>query len=154
MKLPWPFSYLSDRRHRIRYGAAIATLLSIYVYDRLTDLQRRLVEEEIVRWYSVQGYEFSYIVDRPKLTADYLAFHRATAMMRLGFNVGIDGLNWSEVLPDSWKRSFGSDGFNEFRLFDPATDEAIAYLADRGVIVNASQKMGKKWIDSMRAKYP
>jgi hypothetical protein len=127
----------------------------LYVYERLIDSDKERVEKELIRWFSKRT-EFPYLVQRPRMTPELLAFYRAGAMARLGMRTGVDGMDWNDALPFSWRHPglLGQLGAYDFKRFDPATDEAIAYFESRGIRVDATRDMGKKWIEQQRAVHP
>ena len=153
MKTPWPFTLIQRRKHHVRYRAAIATIVSIFVYERLPPSEQSRVESELARWFS-KTTEIPYTVQRPKMTTGLLAYYRATAMSRLGIPTGIPTLPWEAALPFTWRRLPAAGAAYDFQEFDVATDEAIAELASHGVTTGATQGMGARWLQQMKAAYP
>jgi hypothetical protein len=135
-----------------RYHAALAILLSTHVFGRLDAKQKSRVDDELVGIYRPSGIYpwWRFRKDQPE---GVQAAERAVAMQRLGVLTGIEGLSWSEIIRPAWSRNPALLSF-AYRPFHPATDQAIAYLAERGVVVSEGRMVGPQWLAAMKKKYP
>jgi hypothetical protein len=151
MKL-WPFTHLFNGVHSVRLRAAKAVLLSLHLFPLLSAEQQAAVEKELEDWHSKHS-EFSYSYILSRCTPTQLAALRAVAMARLKINTGIEALKWEDLL--GWKWRLHPHMLNlSFREFDAATDEALEFLRAYGIKFADSEKLGKRWLNTMKAKYP
>ncbi|MEK8035034.1 hypothetical protein AACH06_29815 [Ideonella sp. DXS29W] len=151
----FPFALIARIRHRRRYKAALAVLLGMHAYERLSPKHQALVEEWLADWHR-RFSEYPYSVVRSKMVTPFnLAAMRAWAMARLGFGTGVEGVSWGELLPLSRGRLSGPGIVAlAFQQFHPATGDAVAFLEQRGVRFDPSLGLGPEWLAAMKAKYP
>jgi hypothetical protein len=143
---------LSQPLREQRFRAALAILLSTHVFERLDAKQRVRVEDELVAVYRPLGV-YPWWRSRKDQPDGARAAERAVAMQRLEVPTGIEGLSWSEIIRPAWRANPALLSF-AYRPFHPATDRAIAFLAERGVVLAERHMVGSAWFAAMKRKYP
>jgi hypothetical protein len=146
------FAFFKRFSRRRRYRAALAVLVALHAYDRLTLNQQASVEEELAAWYR-RFSEFPYSVVSKQVDVLTLASLRAFAMARLGLSTGVPGHTWADLLPFWWRRSPGMLAL-AFQRFHPGTGDALAYLSAKGIQFPSELGLGPEWLATMKATYP
>ena len=150
MKTPWPFTLIQRRKHHVRYRAAIATIVSIFVYERLPPSEQSRVESELARWFS-KTTEIPYTVQRPKMTTG-LCLLQGDCNVAPWHTHRHFYLAVGSCRAFTWRRLPAAGAAYYFQEFDVATDEAIAELASHSVTTGATQGMGARWLQQMKAR--
>ncbi len=84
---------------------------------------------------------------------DFLAAWHGIAMAHLRLPTGVDGLGWDAFVGASEMRNPLKVCFS-FVRFDPATDDAIAFLADAGFSMDERSTQAHEWMAAIRALHP
>ncbi len=146
------FAFLDHFGRRRRYRAALAVLVALHAYDRLTQKQQASVEEELAAWFRrFSEFPYSFVSKRVDIL-DRAALH-AFGMARLGLSTSVPGHSWKDLLPFWWRHSPGMLGL-AFRRFHPGTGDALAYLGNKGVQFPAELGIGPEWLAAAKARHP
>src|SRR6266702_2684159 len=145
----WPFSALRRRRYNRRYLSAWTLLLARYTYQKLSPVQQAAVRERDRQYLLACGDAWVFLKARSpqKYFPDYVI-----AMKSLGIPPALAGETWpvpqnvqmQAVTPNRW--GLLPRGRNKvvwywwklitnYRVFDPATEDARRDLASRGIEV-------------------
>ena len=140
----WPFDYIRKRKYNRRYKAALLVFLGAYLIEKLDANQKAIVEREMDK--NLNKTDTPVVAERRWDSWDFLAISRAAAMERVGIELPVPKLSWSELFAP-WARwqlwpqwPFARDydcrpdfvGL-DFRLMHPATAEAEAFLLSYGI---------------------
>lgn len=149
------FGRLKQKNHERRVRSAIAVLLSEFIFERLSADQQARVDLSVIAEYR-RYWLFAWWMRRSDNPPDTVAIDRAYAMQRLGIATGIPNLSWHDALPPrtNYREFFRDTGINSFVRFDPATDQAIAYLRSLGVQLSEEQSRAHQWLAAQRARFP
>ena len=132
-----------------RYRAALGILLSLYVFPRLGALDISRVDTELIEIYKPFGIYPWWRFRQDNLETN-MAADRALAMWNLEIPTHVPGITWDNVMhkvhkgqPALLKLDFGP--------FDAATDEALRFLKQNGVVLS-DEHFGKEWLDAARSR--
>ena len=84
---------------------------------------------------------------------DFFAVWHGIAMAHLRLPTGVDGLHWEAFVSGSAMRN-PFQAFFSFVRFDPATDDAVAFLADAGFSMDERSTQAHEWMRAIRGHYP
>lgn len=140
----WPFSLLRKRTYDRRYKAAVVVLLGSKLFDRMDAAQRTRIELETNENFNRS--DTPAVAWRKVADQDVIAAFRAAAMERLGIELPIPALSWSQLFGPwaHWRkwpqRPLTRDFDNrpaflllDYRPMDAATADAEAYLRSVGI---------------------
>ncbi len=146
-----PSSFWHPIRRR-RFDSALAVLLGLHLFRRLSAEDQALVENLLIencrKWSSCP---YTVLLNNLGTSSDFIAALRAGAMSKLGMPTGVEGLPWSEFLHPSWQ---GLTVQTTFRRFDAATEDAAEFLRANGLVLDEDNGHAKNWMDAMRVRYP
>ena len=141
--------------YRRRFRSALLVLLGRHAFEQLSDGDKARVESMADQINKEARNILPYMVRQrgadPDATEDWRPVWRARAMAALGMSTGIDGLTWDEL--SVGKRNPVFD-LLPFQRFHPVTDDAVAFLREHGVELDAHARQSKSWLDAMRRRYP
>ena len=140
--------------YRRRFNSAMLVLLAHHLFPRLSATQQTRVDDELTEIFKRQS-EFPYRLFAQKSgeLTDGSAALRGVAMARLDLPTEVDGLAWSDFVLPSWKR-VPSFAYLAFRRLHRATDDAVDYLHAKGLDLDEGSTHSRRWMESMRARYP
>lgn len=134
----WPFDAIAKRKYSRRYKAALVVYLGAHLFESLTPEQRANVEREVD--FNFNQTDTPAVASRKGWDQDDMAAHRAAAMDRLGFELGLAQLSWAQLFePWSYWRNIwyfpqrfydcrADVLISDYRYFDPATEDAKRFV--------------------------
>ena len=141
--------------YRRRFRSAVMVLLGRHLFEQLPDGDKARVESMADQINKEARNILPYMVRQrgadPDATEDWRAVWRGRAMAALGMSTGIDGLTWDELSVGRRNPVFD---LLPFQRFHPVTDDAVAFLHERGVELDAHARQSQAWLDAMRRRYP
>ncbi len=129
----WFFDLLRKRAAARRYEAALAVLLSINAYAKLSPAKRLRVDAEFVSLLARAGVS---PVESRRFGPWYArALDRGWAMALLGMETGIEDMKWPKEFDRSPFRIGPAAMSFAFRASSAETERAASYLRARGAYV-------------------